>query len=80
MLDEFDPDLILAPNYTRRDLEKVITGHENAPPESRVLPAGSGCAQCLSIRDNHSQYAHIWCAMKWCALECERAPHKMVRH
>ncbi len=40
VLDEFDPDLILAPNYTRRDLEKVITGHENAPPESRVLPAG----------------------------------------
>lgn len=40
VLDEFDPDIILAPNYTRRDLEKVITGHENAPPESRVLPAG----------------------------------------
>jgi len=40
VLDEFDPDLILAPNYTRRDLEKVITGNENAPPESRVLPAG----------------------------------------
>lgn len=40
VLDEFDPDLILAPNYTRRDLEKVITGQSHAPPESRVLPAG----------------------------------------
>ena len=40
VLDEFDPDLILAPNYTRRDLEKVITGQTDASPESRVLPTG----------------------------------------
>ena len=40
VLDEFDPDLILAPNYTRRDLEKVLTGQADGPPESRVLPAG----------------------------------------
>ena len=40
LLDRFDPDVILAPNYTRRDLEKVITGSAEPPPESRVLPVG----------------------------------------
>lgn len=40
LLDTFDPDVILAPNYTRRDLEKVITGSHEPPPESRVLPVG----------------------------------------
>lgn len=41
MIDTFDPDVILAPNYTRRDLEKVISGSHTPPPESRVLPAGT---------------------------------------
>ncbi len=39
LIDTFDPDVILVPNYTRRDLERVFTG-EDAPSESRVLPAG----------------------------------------
>lgn len=39
-LDTFDPDVILAPNYTRRDLERVISGSAEPPAESRVLPAG----------------------------------------
>ena len=40
VLDTFDPDVILAPNYTRRDLEKVITGSHTPSAESRVLPVG----------------------------------------
>lgn len=39
-LDRFDPDVILAPNYTRRDLEFGITGSYAPPPEARVLPTG----------------------------------------
>ncbi|RNC82641.1 MAG: hypothetical protein ED559_12950 [Phycisphaera sp.] len=39
-IDGFDPDIILAPNHTRRDLERVITGHGAPLPEQRVLPAG----------------------------------------
>lgn len=39
-IDCFDPDIILAPNHTRRDLERVITGNESPLPEHRVLPAG----------------------------------------
>lgn len=40
VLDTFDPDVILAPNYTRRNLERVISGSAEPPAESRVLPAG----------------------------------------
>lgn len=39
-LASFDPDLILAPNHTRSDLERVITGTEAPEPDARVLPAG----------------------------------------
>jgi hypothetical protein len=39
-IDRLDPDIILAPNYTRRDLEYGITGSHTPPVESRVLPTG----------------------------------------
>lgn len=39
-IDAFDPDIILAPNHTRRDLERLITGNDSPLPEQRVLPAG----------------------------------------
>lgn len=39
-LDAFDPDVIVAPNYTRRDLERVISGSAEPLAKDRVLPAG----------------------------------------
>ncbi|HED54446.1 MAG TPA: hypothetical protein ENJ00_09655 [Phycisphaerales bacterium] len=40
IIDRFDPDIILAPNHTRTDLERVITGSPPPTPERRVLPVG----------------------------------------
>ncbi|GAB5497225.1 MAG: hypothetical protein Phyf2KO_23050 [Phycisphaerales bacterium] len=39
-IDSFDPDIILAPNHTRLDLKRVITGNGSPLPEQRVIPAG----------------------------------------